>query len=303
MNKQGTIVKWAGSKSRVIDVIKQHLPRGERLVEPFGGSCAVMMNTDYSENLIADINPDLINLYERVQDSPREFISMAEYLFEHDNNEVAYYQARQYFNGANLAPMERAAFFLYLNRHCFNGLCRYNREGKFNVPYGKYKRTYFPKKEILEFSKKARRATFLCCTFSETLAMVKQGDVIYCDPPYLPQTATSDFSSYHTAGFTYDEHQHLKRLLRRLADRSYPVVVSNSATPDALSMYSHAGFDIEKFSARRSIGASAGCAQSAEEIIAKFTPENPQYLLPDPTVDSLLMAGFPDREDEVEVVL
>lgn len=296
-----TIVKWAGSKSRVMDKLKEHLPAGDRLVEPFAGSCSVMMNTDYPAYLVADINPDLINLYEAIALDVDQFIVDAKRYFEVSNSAEKYYNLRADFNicaNWNL----RGVLFLFLNRHCFNGLCRYNAKGEFNVPYGKYKSPYFPEDEIRAFAEKAKRATFICASFIETLQLVQAGDVIYCDPPYLPQTATSDFSNYHTAGFTYDEHQHLKRLLRRLADRSYPVVVSNSATPDALSMYSHAGFDIEKFSARRSIGASAGCAQSAEEIIAKITPKNPQYLLPDSAVDSLLMAGFPDREDELEGV-
>lgn len=297
-----TIVKWAGSKSRVMDKLKEHLPAGDRLVEPFAGSCSVMMNTDYPAYLVADINPDLINLYQVIKADCERLIEVAGLVFRVANTAERFYACRHEFNTTCNERLLRAAFFLYLNRHCFNGLCRYNAKGEFNVPYGKYKKPYFPEDEIREFAEKAKRATFICASFIETLQLVQAGDVIYCDPPYLPQTATSDFSNYHTAGFTYDEHQHLKRLLRRLADRSYPVVVSNSATPDALGMYSHAGFDIEKFSARRSIGASAGCAQSAEEIIAKITPKNPQYLLPDPAVDSLLMAGFPDREDELEGV-
>ncbi|PKB89205.1 DNA adenine methylase [Ewingella americana] len=291
-----TIVKWAGSKSRVMDKLKEHLPAGDRLVEPFAGSCSVMMNTDYPAYLVADINPHLINLYNQIKENPEWFIADARHFFEKRNTPEDYYAFRAEFN-AGVYPYFSSLIFLYLNRHCFNGLCRYNAKGEFNVPYGKYKKPYFPEDEIRAFAEKAKRATFICASFIETLQLVQAGDVIYCDPPYLPQTATSDFSNYHTAGFTYDEHQRLKRLLRRLADRSYPVVVSNSATPDAMSMYSHAGFDIEKFSARRSIGASAGCAQSAEEIIAKITPKNPQYLLPDPAVDSLLMAGFPMRED------
>lgn len=98
--------------------------------------------------------------------------------------------------------MESAARFMYLNRHGFNGLCRYNRRGQFNVPFGKYKKPYFPLDEIHAFKEKAKRATFITAHYSETLELVRDGyDVIYCDPPYL--TESDNFTAYHGSGFTH----------------------------------------------------------------------------------------------------
>ncbi len=95
--------------------------------------------------------------------------------------------------------VENAARFLYLNRHCFNGLCRYNRRGEFNVPFGKYKKPYFPADEIRAFAEKAKRATFITAHYSETLDLVRDGnDVVYCDPPYL--TESDNFTAYHERG-------------------------------------------------------------------------------------------------------
>lgn len=275
MEQVRTVLKWAGSKIRIMDVLKKHLPEGRRLVEPFAGSCAVMMNTDYSEYLIADINPDLINLYKNIKDDVEGFINYARDFFALCNSAENYYSIRAEFNLSSNSE-ERAAMFLYLNRHCYNGLCRYNQSGGFNVPYGKYKAPYFPEAEIRAFAEKAKRATFVCCSFDEALEMVLPGDVIYCDPPYMPASATANFTSYSTETFGGLEHHQLSADLLTLAERGYPVIASNSDTRESRGLYGK--FNIVSFDAPRSIGASAGSIKSAPEIIAKITPKNPQYL-------------------------
>lgn len=275
MEQVRTVLKWAGSKIRIMDVLKQHLPKGRRLVEPFAGSCAVMMNTDYSEYLIADINPDLINLYQKIKDDVEGFINYARDFFALCNSAESYYSIRADFNLSSDSE-ERAAMFLYLNRHCYNGLCRYNQSGGFNVPYGKYKAPYFPENEIRAFAEKAKRATFVCCSFDESLEMVLPGDVIYCDPPYMPASATANFTSYSTEAFGGLEHHQLSADLLTLAERGYPVIASNSDTRESRGLYGK--FNIVSFDAPRSIGASACSIKSAPEIIAKITPKNPQYL-------------------------
>ncbi|WP_374762411.1 Dam family site-specific DNA-(adenine-N6)-methyltransferase [Escherichia coli] len=174
-----TILKWAGNKTAVMSELKKHLPAGPRLVEPFAGSCAVMMETDYPSYLVADINPDLINLYKKVAADCEAFISRARALFEEANRELAYYNIRQEFNySTEITDFMKAVYFLYLNRHGYRGLCRYNKSGHFNIPYGNYKNPYFPEKEIRAFAEKAQQATFICASFDETLAMLQVGDVV-----------------------------------------------------------------------------------------------------------------------------
>ncbi len=139
-----TILKWAGNKTAIMSELTKHLPAGPRLVEPFAGSCAVMMETDYPSYLVADINPDLINLYKKVAADCEAFISRARALFEEANREVAYYNIRQEFNySTEITDFMKAVYFLYLNRHGYRGLCRYNKSGHFNIPYGNYKNPYF----------------------------------------------------------------------------------------------------------------------------------------------------------------
>lgn len=256
-----TILKWAGNKTAIMPELIKHLPAGPRLVEPFAGSCAVMMATDYPHYLVADINPDLINLYLMIQKDHEAVIQIARELFKDFNSDVQYYRVRQHFNYSISNEVEKAAYFLYLNRHGYRGLCRYNLSGHFNVPYGNYKNPYFPESEIRAFAEKAQRATFICVSYDETLALLRTGDVVYCDPPY-----DGTFTAYHTAGFTEDDQYHLASILERRSSEGHPVIVSNSDTPLTCSLYRN--FTRHRITAKRSMGVAAGDSKSAAEIIA-----------------------------------
>ncbi|SFR13748.1 DNA adenine methylase [Enterobacter sp. kpr-6] len=260
-----TPLKWVGSKARLMPRLRPHLPEGKRLVEPFAGSCAVMMNTEYEEYLIADVNPDLINLYQQIKEKPEAVIHHLGNMFLLKNTKAGYLNAREIFNAGQLYPLERAVFFLFLNRHCFNGLCRYNRNGLFNVPYGKYVNPYFPVTEIRAFAQKAQRATFVTAGYMQTLAMVRAGDVVYCDPPYL--TESSNFTAYHGGGFTHLDHGKLARKLRKLAGEGVSVIASNSDIDTVHLLY--AGFDLVRINAPRSVGAAATSQKTAAELIIK----------------------------------
>lgn len=271
-----TILKWAGSKSRIMPELNKHLPVGARLVEPFAGSCAVMMNTEYDAYLVADINPDLINLYRQVKDLSPQFTALAFRTFAHNRTEESYYLIREMFNHhPGLPLLERAVYFLYLNRNGYRGMCRYNQKGHFNVPYGNYTAPYFPLAEITAFAEKAQRATFICADFSETLSMVKPGDVVYCDPPY-----DETFTAYHGDGFTRDKQYELASLLCGVAEQN-SVIASNSNTSLVKSLYRH--FDLHQITAPRSIGVASGTGKKAEEIIAVSRPAGTtvKYACPD----------------------
>ncbi|HGL6393579.1 TPA: DNA adenine methylase [Citrobacter koseri] len=257
-----TILKWAGNKTAIMPELIKHLPAGPRLVEPFAGSCAVMMATDYPHYLVADINPDLISLYSVIKNGSESLITIAKGFFDKNNTAEDYYGIRKEFNCDRHWPAEwRAAMFLYLNRHGYRGLCRYNLSGHFNVPYGNYKNPYFPESEIRAFAEKAQRATFICASYDETLALLQTGDVVYCDPPY-----DGTFSGYHSAGFTEDDQCHLASILERRSSEGHPVIVSNSDTSLTRSLYRN--FTRHRITAKRSIGVAAGDGKSAAEIIA-----------------------------------
>lgn len=262
MNK--TILKWAGSKVGIMEQLRPYLPKTKRLVEPFAGSCAVMMNTDYEQYLIADINADLINMYLCAQAVPEKLTLKSEMLFNYGNSESVYKELRKKFNRdqKNMPWCDIAALFLYLNRHCFNGLCRYSRLTGFNVPFGHYKKPYFPGDEIIFFWREAQKAQFHTMQWQKTLGMVVPGDGVYCDPPYMG----TNFTQYHTDGFTDADNEALAFALKDLNDiQGNPVTVSNSLA--AKELYADLGFTIHEIEAPRTIAAK-GNRKKALEIIA-----------------------------------
>lgn len=259
-----TILKWAGSKVGIMEQLRPHLPKTKRLVEPFAGSCAVMMNTDYEQYLIADINDDLINLYREISSGDyQRILNTADGLFELESFESGYYVEREFFNRNKkfINPADAAAYFIYLNRHCYNGLCRYNQSGAFNVPKGRYKKPYLPEEEIISFFKKAVHAEFKAQSAGKTLQSVKLGDGVYCDPPYL-----GSFSGYSSGGFSEKEHESLAYALLTLnLSMETPVTVSNSMA--AKELYADLGFTVHEIDAPRSIAAN-GNRKKEREIIA-----------------------------------
>lgn len=261
-------LKWAGNKNRVKHHIVPRLPQGKRLVEPFAGSCAISLASDFDSYLIADANADLIDMYQFIKVDVDAVIEAAEELFVPRNNEAeAFYELRLEFNQA-VTSVRKSALFIYLNRHCFNGLCRYNASGGFNVPFGKYSGPTCPSAEIRGFSEFAQRCEFHHQSFEETFAMAEEGDVIYCDPPYIPLSATSNFTSYAKDGFGPEMQLLLARLARDAASNGNPSFVSNHHTPWALEIY--AGARIETFDVQRLISSKAATRGMAPELLAIY---------------------------------
>lgn len=271
MLKQRAFLKWAGGKYGLIEPIRQLLPRGDRLIEPFVGAGSVFLNSDYPRYLLNDVNPDLINLFNIVKRRPQRFITDAASLFSPLNNRAsAYYALRDQFNRSS-DIYERALLFVYLNRHGYNGLCRYNRSGAFNVPFGQYLRPYFPQAEIEFFADKAQRATFTCMSFEKVFRRARQGDVIYCDPPYAPLSSTANFTSYASSGFSL-EHQH--ELARRAAaaahQRGIAVLISNHDTELTRFLYQQA--QLQSLQVSRSISQNGDNRGKVGELLALYQP-------------------------------
>ncbi len=261
-------LKWAGSKYRLVDRIQSVLPPGKRLIEPFAGSAALFLNTSYPTYLLSDTNADLIHLYQRLQQEGEPFITDCHALFtpEHNNAET-YYTFRTEFN--QTADLRRkAALFLYLNRHCYNGLCRYNLQGEFNVPFGRYKRPYFPTAELLNFHHRAQTATFCHADFAQVMHQAQPGDVVYCDPPYVPLSATASFTSYSPHHFGPQEHQRLAETAETLAQRGIPVLISNHSTPFTHRVYARA--HCTTFDVRRYISCNGSSRHKVTELLALF---------------------------------
>ncbi|TAI92993.1 Dam family site-specific DNA-(adenine-N6)-methyltransferase [Pectobacterium versatile] len=266
-------IKWAGGKTRVLPDLLPLLPKGDCLVEPFVGGASVFLNTDFSSYVLADINADLINCYRIAAADTDELISTAKVLFQYGNNKAEYETRRRSFNYQRSTGcgtgIEQAALFLYLNRHGYNGMCRYNRKGDFNIPFGKYRAPYFPEQEIRQFAEKANDtgAVFVCADFKETLHVYAKPDTVtYCDPPYLPVSDTANFTQYHTSAFTPDQHRELAdELLHVNRETGAPVVISNSDTSATREIYQH--YQFHEIAVQRSISANGITRGAAKEVI------------------------------------
>ena len=267
--KNRAFLKWAGGKFSLIEDITAKLPQAKKLIEPFVGAGSVFLNTNYSKYLLNDINADLINLYNIVKHQSSDYITdSAKFFTPTFNEEQRYYQIRQEFNDSE-DIYERAIFFLYLNRHGYNGLCRYNNSGKFNVPFGRYKAPYFPEKELVYFAEKSQLATFTCDSFEKVFARARKNSVIYCDPPYAPISKTAMFNSYAAGGFTLDNQIKLASLARRTGyKRNIPVLVSNHDTEFTRDIYQ--GADMTELQVSRFISQNGSTRIKVAELLALF---------------------------------
>ncbi|WP_102794253.1 Dam family site-specific DNA-(adenine-N6)-methyltransferase [Bowmanella denitrificans] len=262
-------LKWAGGKYALVNEIRSRLPDGQRLIEPFVGAGSVFLNTHYTEYLLNDINPDLINLYKVLQQTPDQYIQDAREFFRASGNQSeTYYQLRDEFNQSD-DSYYRSLLFLYLNRHGYNGLCRYNLSGKFNVPFGRYKQPYFPETELRFFAAKAQYATFVCMPFAEVFALASEGDVIYCDPPYAPISRTANFTSYAGSGFPVAEQRSLaQHAIQTMQSSSVPVLISNHDTELTREIYAQAS--LSELKVGRYISQKGHKRKKVDELLALF---------------------------------
>lgn len=261
-------LKWAGGKFQIINKIRESLPNGNRLIEPFLGSGAVFLNSDYNKFLLADINNDLINLFMYLKSEKELFINFCKQFFTDElNTKIAFLSLRSEFNSTKDCRL-KAALFLYLNRHAFNGLMRYNNDGQFNTAFGDYKKPYFPEKEMFAFIQKAEKAEIKCADYTVIMNEAIRGDVVYCDPPYVPLSLSANFTKYHSTAFGAAEQESLVELARELALKGIPVILSNHDTTFIQKLYQ--GASIVSFDVQRNISCNGNNRTKAREVLALF---------------------------------
>lgn len=270
IEKRRSFLKWAGGKFRLIDDIIKQLPKNKNcLIEPFVGAGSVFLNTQFDRYILADVNLDLINLFNTVKVDVESYIETLKPIFFHScaNTPTYYYQRREEFNGT-YDPFLRSVLFLYLNRFGFNGLCRYNSKSEFNVPFGRYKTHYFPENELRYFAEKAQSAVFICQDFHKTFQLADADAVIYCDPPYAPISQVTNFTRYSGQDFNLEHQSHLAHLARESAVKNIPVLISNHDTKFTREIYR--GAKIKKLKVQRSISQSTDKRIKVSELIAVF---------------------------------
>ncbi len=263
-----SFLKWAGSKYRCLKYLLDELPAADRLIEPFAGSGSVFINAHFSHYLLAEQNNDLVLVFQHLKNEGDSFIAYCKEFFAHSNNNAeTYYKFRKQFN-ASSNHRERAALFLYLNRHGYNGLCRYNQQGIYNVPFGRYTKPYFPQIEMEYFFKKSKHAEFIESDFQKTFQLAQKGDLIYCDPPYAPLSQETNFTSYTVQKFGKEQQINLAHLAVHYANQGIPVVLSNHDTEFTRHLYQ--GAEIKTFTVRRSIHFNPLNRAAVNELIAIF---------------------------------
>jgi DNA adenine methylase len=264
-------LKWAGGKKKITSEIASLLPkRGKkRLVEPFVGGGSVFLNLEFDEYLLVDMNKDLINLFNIIKNQPTKFITDAQNFFNGDHNQPEkYYDFRTQFNQSS-DPYERSLLFLYLNRHGYNGLCRYNKSGGYNVPFGRYKHPYFPKEELQYFSEKAQNATFIQGDFETAFSQLDVNDVVYCDPPYSPINPTSNFTAYAGNSFTDADQKRLVACAEVAKKKNIPTLISNHYVDFTKELYEGATKQ-KLLQVQRSISQKGKGRIKVKEILALY---------------------------------
>lgn len=261
MNKP--FLKWVGNKIRMMEDILPYVNKETRIVEPFVGSGSIFLNSNHEKGLLCDSNPDLINLYLCIQSDVDSVISDSKLLYK-QNSKAEFKEIRTRYN-ASEDEYERAILLLYLNRHCFNGLVRYNQSGEFNVDYGYYDKVYFPEEELRFFAERSKNFEFKHQDFLKTLGEVKEGDIVVCDPPYVPLSYTANFTAYNRESFNMTHQTLLRDKLLELSDNNIPVIAFNNKNETVKELYTK--FNIEEIEIMRLISCKAESRGKVHELL------------------------------------
>lgn len=279
-NSAKPILKWAGGKTQMLGDLLPKVPKSYgRYIEPFFGGGAMFFALQPENAIIADSNPELINMYRQVATNVDEVIC---YLKKYENTSEMFYAVREQ-DWMCLPKAEAAARTIFLNRTCFNGLYRVNKQGKFNVPYGKYVNPKICDEEGLKAASEAlKKAEILCGDYLLVLEHYAQaGDFVFLDPPYLPISEYADFKRYTKEQFYEEDHVELAKMIMRLQERGCHVVLTNSNHPLVHELY--APFTIDVIQTKRHISCN-GSTRKGEDVIVTIPPKQQtlQRLEPQP---------------------
>jgi DNA adenine methylase len=260
-------LKWAGGKRRLLDQYAPYFPPLEtihRYYEPFIGGAAVFFHLRPPFATLADRNEKLIEVYQAVQQEVEAVIAA---LRAHRNEPDYFYEVRAQ-DAARLSRAERAARLIFLNKTCYNGLFRENSKGKFNVPFGRYKNPRICDEERLRAAAAALQGVdLLAGDFEDVAATAVPGDFLYLDPPYVPLSATSNFTSYDKLGFSIGDHMRLADTVEALTARGCRVMLSNSAAPLVYDLYGRSPYRLLDMTARRHINRNGNGRGPIKELL------------------------------------
>lgn len=221
----------------MLDFLKDHLPSPESIkgyyIEPFVGSGAVFFYLEPNRALLSDANPELIDIYRGIRYSPKRVWDAYR---KFGSTKEDYRQVRDHKQAENV--VDRAARMLFLNRTCFKGMWRHNREGKFNVGYGGQSRRWvISEEDLLSISKRLRKAKIYCSDFETIIKNAGKGDFLFLDPPYKPHEQEYTNSHYIWQQFRFEDHQRLAEALKQAKKRGVEWAMTTSAHPNILALF------------------------------------------------------------------
>lgn len=268
--KPSPFIKWVGGKAKLVDQFKPYFPNFKNYYEPFVGGGAVFFGLQPANAVLGDFNEDLIATYQCVRNFPGNLIlRLKTHQLAHSSD--YYYQLREIYRNSEqlglLGILERAAIFIYLNKTCFNGLYRKNKQGQFNTPVGRYSNPGICQPEVIHAASQALQGVTLKTGDFSTIASLatSSDDFVYFDPPYYPLNKTSNFTGYTQDGFTPTDQVRLRDLCAELRSRGVKVMVSNSDCEYIRNLYQD--FNLHQIWAARAINCKAGDRGKISELL------------------------------------
>lgn len=268
-------VKWAGGKRQLLPQIKERMPREyNNYIEPFVGGGAVIFELLPSHALINDINKALVNTYRQICNEPEAFLKAINKLDNEmwQDGKKYYYSLRENYNDKLMKAeydIDLAALFVFINKHCFNGLYRVNGKGLFNVPYNNKRGSSVDEKIIMAVSEYLQGIIMTDGDFETACANAKKGDFIFLDSPYAPLNPTS-FESYTKEGFDIESHKRLAKLYDELTAKGCYCMLTNHNTKLINELYGNKGYKIDVVSVKRMINSDASNRVGEEVIICNY---------------------------------
>ena len=273
-------VKWAGGKRQLLSQIKERMPeKYNNYYEPFVGGGAVIFGLLPENALINDINKALMNAYKQICNEPVAFlreVNALDAVMEKKGTEELgkkyYYDLREHYNDKMMKAeydVELAALFVFINKHCFNGLYRVNAKGLFNVPYNNSQRASVNEEVIMNVSQYLQGITIIDGDFENACIGAGKGDFVFLDSPYAPLNPTS-FESYTKEGFDIESHKRLAKLYDDLTARGCYCMLTNHNTEFIYELYGNKGYAIDVVSVKRMINSDASNRVGEEVIICNY---------------------------------
>ena len=280
-------LKWVGGKTQLLNVIREKYPQKiEEYCEPFVGGGAVLFDVLNNYNpkkvLMNDLNQELINTYIQVRDNVNNIINslleiqVSYWNMNNEEQKSFYYKKRNEFNEyieKKKYSVEMAVLFLFLSRTCFNGLHRVNKDGKFNVPIGSYKKPIICDVENLrKVSELLKKVTITCGDYKDCINFINNKTFVYIDPPYRPLNRTSSFTSYSNIEFCDEQQIELLEFVKKISNLGAKVLISNSDpkntnTDDNFFDDLYKSFIINRVSASRMINSDAKKRNKINELL------------------------------------